>query len=75
MDEDSWLELLAIYQEMIEKQDDIIRHLGSIVARQAADLQFIKNDAEYSNVNLDKEIAITNEAQKEYKALKSQFEP
>lgn len=41
-DEQSFLELLEIYMGLVDKQDDIIRHLSKIVARQAADLEQYK---------------------------------
>lgn len=41
-DEESFLELLDIYMSMVDKQDDIIRRLSKIVARQAADLEQYK---------------------------------
>ena len=34
MDEDNWMELLELYMDMVEKQDEIIYRLGKIVARQ-----------------------------------------
>ena len=42
MDEDNMLELLELYMDMVEKQDEIIYRLGKIVARQATDIQLLK---------------------------------
>ena len=53
MNDESWMELLEMYQDMVEKQDEIIYRLGKIVARQAADLQLIKN--EYSDLKMEME--------------------
>jgi len=61
MDEESILELLDIYQDMVEKQDEIIYRLGKIVARQATDLQLLKNDREFSDEKLEQDIAIADE--------------
>lgn len=75
MDEDSILELLDIYQNMVEKQDEIIYRLGKIVARQATDLQLIKNDREFSNEKLEQDIAIAGEIIKQYNVMKRELEP
>lgn len=75
MDEDSILELLDIYQEMVEKQDEIIYRLGKIVARQATDLQLLKNDREFSDEKLEQDIAIADEVIEQYKDMKSELEP
>ena len=65
MDEDNMLELLELYIDMVEKQDEIIHRLGGIVARQATEIQLLKNDKEFSD---DKVIA-------EYDFMKSELEP
>ena len=39
MDEDNFLELLDLYMDMVEKQDEIIYRLGKIVARMTRRLQ------------------------------------
>ena len=75
MDDESWLELLDMYQDMVEKQDEIIYRLGKIVARQAVDLQIIKNDKEFSDPKLDEDIAIINEVMGQYQDIKSELEP
>lgn len=75
MDEDSILELLDIYQDMVEKQDEIIYRLGKIVARQATDLQLLKNDREFSDEKLEQDIAIADEIIEQYNDMKSELEP
>ena len=75
MDDESWLELLDMYQDMVEKQDEIIYRLGKIVARQATDLQLIRNDKEFSDPKLKEDVAIINEVIGQYKDIKSELEP
>lgn len=75
MDEDSILELLDIYQDMVEKQDEIIYRLGKIVARQATDLQLLKNDREFSDEKLEQDISIADEVIEQYNEMKSELEP
>lgn len=75
MDEDNLLELLDLYMDMVEKQDEIIYRLGKIVARQAADLKLLKNDMEFSDKKLDEDMAIANEVIDQYKDIKSELEP
>ena len=75
MDEDSILELLDIYQDMVEKQDEIIYRLGKIVARQATDQQLLKNDREFSDEKLEQDIAIADEVIEQYNDMKSELEP
>lgn len=66
MDEESWLELLDLYTEMVEKQDEIICRMGKIIARQAQDLQLIKNDMEFSDPKLEQDIVIMEEVKHDY---------
>lgn len=75
MDEDSILELLDLYMEMVEKQDEIIYRLGKIVAKQATDIMMLKNDMEYSDSGLTDDKAIVDEVIGQYKDLKSELEP
>ena len=75
MDEENWMELLELYMDMVEKQDEIIYRLGKIVARQASDLQLLKNDKEFSDQKLDEDMAIANEVIGQYKDIKSELEP
>ncbi len=66
MDEESWLELLDLYTEMLEKQNEIIFRMEKIIARQTQDLQLIKNDREFSDPKLEQDIAIMEEVRKDY---------
>lgn len=75
MDADNWMELVELYMDMVEKQDEIIYRLGKIVARQATDLQLIKNDKEFSDPKLFEDMAIANEVIGQYKDKKSELEP
>lgn len=70
MDEDNMLELLELYIDMVEKQDKIIHRLGGIVARQATEIQLLKNDKEFSD---DKVIA--DKVIEQYDFMKSELEP
>ena len=75
MDDESWLELMDTYQDIVEKQDEIICRLGKIVARQATDLQLMRNDKEFSNPKLEEDMAAANEVIGRYKDIKSELEP
>jgi hypothetical protein len=75
LDEDNILELLELYMDMVEKQDEIIYRLGKIVARQATDLQLLKNDREFSDEKLDEDMAIADEVMDQYHEIKSELEP
>ena len=75
MDEENWMELLELYMDMVEKQDEIIYRLGKIVARQATDLQLLKNDKEFSDTKLDEDMAIAKEVIGQYRDTKSELEP
>ena len=66
MEGESWMELLELFQEMVEKQDEVISRMGRIIVRMTQDLQLMKNDMEFSDPKLDQEIAIMEEARKEY---------
>lgn len=70
MDESSVLELLDLYMDMVEKQDEIIYRLGKIVSRQAATLQLLKNDREFSDKKLDEEMLIVEEVMGQYEQMK-----
>lgn len=70
MDESSVLELLDLYMDMVEKQDEIIYRLGKIVSRQAATLQLLKNDREFSDKKLDEEMLIAEEVMEQYERMK-----
>lgn len=70
MDESSVLELLDLYMDMVEKQDETIYRLGKIVSRQAATLQLLKNDREFSDKKLDEEMLIAEEVMEQYEQMK-----
>ena len=69
-EDESILELLDLYTELVEKQDEIIYRLGLIVKRQQYDLSLLQNDAEFSDEKLEQDIAIVNEVKEEYKDVK-----
>ena len=75
MDEDNMLELLELYMDMVEKQDEIIYRLGKIVARQETDIQLLKNDKEFSDDKLAEDTAIVDEVIGQYNDMKSELEP
>lgn len=75
MDEDNMLELLELYMDMVEKQDEIIYRLGKIVSRQATDIQLLKNDREFSDDKLTEDTAIVDEVIGQYNNMKSELEP
>ncbi len=70
MDDEDWMELIDLYTEMVEKQDEIIYRMGKIIARQAQDLQLIKNDREFSDPKLDQDIAIMEEVRHDYESYR-----
>ncbi len=75
MDEDNFLELLDLYMDMVEKQDEIIYRLGKIVARQANDIKLLQNDREFSDKRLEEDLAIAQEVMEQYKETKAELEP
>ena len=75
MDEDNFLELLDLYMDMVEKQDEIIFRLGKIVARQATDIKLLQNDHEFSDKKLEEDMAIAQEDMEQYKETKAELEP
>ena len=68
MDEETLLEILDVYTEMIEKQDEIIVRMGRIISRQAEAIQLIKNDREFSDPQLEKDMAIVDEVKRDYES-------
>lgn len=75
MDEDNFLELLDLYMDMVEKQDEIIYRLGKIVARQATDLKLLQNDQAFTDKKLEEDMAIVQEVMKQYKETSAELEP
>lgn len=73
LDEASLLELLDLYMDMVEKQDEVICRLGRIVSRQAQDILHYKNiyrieEEENRIFQQDKQLA--DEALREYESTK-----
>lgn len=82
MDEDNFLELLEIYMDMAEKQEETIYRLGKVTKRLAEDLKFLRNDQQYSeglegkpDDKLDQDMAIIEEVMDQYKEAKAELEP
>lgn len=75
MDEDNFLELLDLYMDMVEKQDEIICRLSKIVARQATDLKLLQNDQEFADKKLEEDVAIAEEIMEQYRENKAELEP
>lgn len=82
MDEDSFLELLEIYMDMTEKQEEMIHRLGKVTKRLAEDLKLLRNDCQYSEElagkpddKLIQEMAIIDEVMDQYKEEKAELEP
>lgn len=48
MQDKNILELLEIYTDLIDKQDEVIKALNEVCIKQATELRLIKNDMEYS---------------------------
>lgn len=63
------LELLDLYMEMVEKQDEIIYRLSKIVVRQETDLQLLRNDCKFSDM-LSEDKKIANEVLSQYEQMK-----
>ena len=74
MDEDNFLELLDLYMDMVEKQDEIIYRLGKIVARQATDLKLLQNDQAFTDKKLEEDMAIVREVMEQYKETSAELE-
>lgn len=68
MNNESLLELLYIYVDMVEKQDEIIHQLGKMVVKQASDLKLLKNDR-------NEDIAIVDKIINEYEEMRRKIEP
>ncbi len=82
MDEDSFLELLEIYIDMAEKQEEMIYRLGKVTKRLAEDLKLLRNDQQYSDElarkpddKLNQDMAIIDEVMDQYKEEKAELEP
>ncbi len=80
MDEDNFLELLEIYMDMAEKQDEIIYRLGKVVKRLVEDLTLLRNDQQYSGLEgvpdkLNQDMAIIKEVVDQYQEARAELEP
>ena len=82
MDEDNFLELLEIYMDMVEKQEEIIYRLGKVTKRLVEDLKLLRNDQQYSEEltgkadgKLDQDMAIIEEVMDQYEKTKAELEP
>lgn len=73
--DDNLLEVLELYMDMVEKQDEIIFRLGKIVARQATDIKLLQNDREFSDKKLEEDMAIAQEVMEQYKETQAELEP
>ena len=73
--DDNLLELLDLYMDMVEKQDEIIYRMGKIIARQATDIKLLQNDREFSDEKLEEDMAIAQEVVEQYKEARAELEP
>ena len=73
-EDESMLELLEIYMELVEKQDEMIYRLSKVVKRQREDLALLQNDAKFSDEKLDQDIAIIHEVGEEYQDIKKELD-
>ena len=69
-EDESMLELLEIYMDIVEKQDEMIYRLGKVVKRQREDLALLQNDAKFSDEKLEQDIAIIRETGEECQQIK-----
>lgn len=80
--DESFLELLELYMDMVEKQEEIIYRLGKVTKRLAEDLKLLRNDQQYSEEltgksdnKLNQDMAIIKEVMDEYEEVKAELEP
>lgn len=73
--DDNLLELLELYMDMVEKQDEIIYRMGKVIARQATDIKLLQNDREFSDKRLVEDMAIAHEVMEQYKEARAELEP
>lgn len=73
LNEAALLELLELYMEMVEKQDEVICRLGRLVSRQATDILHYKNilniESEEDRI-LEQDKRLAEEAMREYEMTK-----
>lgn len=70
--EQNLLELLDIYMDLVEKQDEIISNLSQIVKKQATEIQHLKNIDEYINFEEQLNVAMVEDVMEEYKEIKGE---
>lgn len=75
--EENILELIDIYMQLVEKQDEIIWRLSKMVSKQATEIQHLKNihhflDADLGEPEQDIDMKIVNEVLEEYKDMVAQ---
>ncbi|MCD8011671.1 MAG: hypothetical protein LUG99_00565 [Lachnospiraceae bacterium] len=70
-DEESFLELLEIFMELNEKQDEIIVRLSRLLSKQATELAHLRNlmNVEASE-DMQKDENILTEVMEEYESMK-----
>lgn len=71
-DEEAFLELLDIYMGLVDKQDEIIRRLGKVVAKQSADIEQYKTVYGFMDFheNENEEMREVNKSLDEYQQMK-----
>lgn len=69
--EENVLELLDIYMDLVEKQDEVIYRLSKIVEKQATDLHHYKNIYNYFDEEFEQECKIAEEVLDEYEEMKT----
>lgn len=70
-DEEAFLELLEIYMNLVDKQDEIIRRLGKVVAKQVSDIEQFKTVNGFMDLCLDdEETEELKESLDEYEKMK-----
>lgn len=70
--EDNTLELLELYMDMVEKQDEIISKMGHLLNAYATELKHLRNANGFfeASESLQKEMRALNENLQEYNAMK-----
>lgn len=71
-DEPRMLELLDIYMDLVDKQDEIINSLSQIVKKQSTELAHMKNINGYIDLEADLNMGIAEDVMKEYNAIKGE---
>lgn len=66
------LELLELYMDLVEKQDEIIFRLSQIVKKQSTEIQHMKNSDEFIVFEKNLDIPIADEVMEEYREMKGE---